>query len=144
VSLGAVRAALETAALAITPAIDTVFETGEFTLASGAAYAGDYKPLAGRAYQRFYLLPAAPDDSEIGGPYVERGVFQITLRLPLGAGTKPASDRVALIVAAFHIGASFVSGGVTVLITKTPEPGPGSVEADRYQLPVSISYSAQH
>ncbi len=141
-SITAVRAALETALMGMSPAIDTVFQDGLFTLASGSPYKGDYQPVAGTPYQLAYLLPARPDNSEIGPNYLEQGIFQVTLRYPLMAGTKPAGDRAELIRTTFKRGLPFVSGGVTVTSTKTPEIQSAQPEADRHILIVRVTYAA--
>jgi hypothetical protein len=141
-SFGAVRAALETAAMTITPALDTVFETGEFTLASGSPYEGEYVPVVGRAYQRLLMVPADPDNTEISANYGERGDFQISLYFPRFAGSKPVEDRVALIRALFYRGQSFSSGGITTTIQLTPAPAPAMADGDHHHVPVSIRYFA--
>lgn len=138
-----IRSALETAAVAISPALDTIFETGVFTLASGSTYPGAYKPQAGRAYQRLYLLPASPDDREIGPGFSERGLFQISLFYPAFAGPGDAQARAELIRAAFYRGRSLSAGGITTQITNVPAIERGMEDGDRFMVPVSIRYRAR-
>ena len=130
-SLGSVRAALETALNAIAPALSTEWENIPFT------------PVSGTPYQKMFLLPATPDNSTMGdGYYREQGIFQITLMYPLQTGAKAAADRAELIRTAFKRGNSFTSGSVTVRIEKTPEVGQGRVDGDRWALPVKIRWFA--
>lgn len=129
-SIRSVRAALETAAKGMSPAIETVLEGEEVTPASGSPY------------QLVHLLPADPDNTEYGPSFVERGILQITLRYPIAAGTADADARVDLIRSTFRRGASFVSGGIIVNITRTPAIARGLVDGDRWAVPVSITYHA--
>lgn len=130
-SLANVRIALETALAAITPGIATAYENAPFT------------PATGTAYQAVYLLPAEPDNPEIGPAWVERGLLQVSLFYPKDKGPKDALERAELIRAKFVRGASFVSGGVTVNIHTTPEIGPARIEDDRYHVPVKVRWSAR-
>lgn len=140
-SLAAIRAALETAAMAVSPALDTVFETGDFRLASGGPYPGDYKPVAGRPYQLFYLLPADPVDYGLASGSMEQGLFQVTLRYPIKGGTRAAADRAELIRAAFARNTRLTAGGVTVKIGRTPRVTFGQVDGDRWSVVVRIPYT---
>jgi len=135
-----VRAALETAALAVAPAIDTVMQSGVFTLASGTAHPGAYKPQADRPYQRLYLIPAAPDDREISANFIERGVFQVSLFYPGFKGPGLAEARAELIRSAFYKGRTLSSGGLQTSIANVPEIGQGMEDLDRWMVPVSIRY----
>ncbi len=99
-------------------------------------------PEIGTPYQRVYLMPAEPDNREIGTIYQERGIFQISLLYPLQAGTAVVMDRASLIRSVFFRGASFTNSGVTVTITKTPEIGQGTVDGDRWFVPVKCRFSA--
>lgn len=129
-SMVAIRAALEVALAAISPAMPTAWENSA------------YQPVVGTAYQRVYLLPAPPDDIEIGrqGLRLEQGILQVSLAYPLGTGPKAASDRALLIQQTFFRGASFTASGVTVCIERTPEILPGQIDEDRYVLAVRIRF----
>lgn len=130
-SLAAIRIALETALSTISPALATAYENAPYT------------PVVGTAYQAVFLLPAQPDNPEIGPGYTERGIFQVSLFYPKDAGPAPALARAALIRAKFPFAASFVSGTTTVNITATPEVAPARIEDDRYLVPVRIRWSAR-
>jgi hypothetical protein len=126
-----VRAALELGLSAIAPALATSWENRAFTV-----------PAPSVPYQRATVLFAAPDNPEIGGGYLERGFMQVDHCYPLGAGPGDAEARAELTRAAFPRGASFTSGGVTVLIIRTPEIAPGRPEPDRYVVPVKVRFEA--
>lgn len=130
-SIVSVRAALETKLDGITPALASAWENTPF------------EPQAGLAYQRVTLLAAAPDNSTYGGGYYrEQGILQIDLMYPLSDGTAAAGARAELIRTAFKRGTSVVSGGVTVIIDKTPEVSAGRVEGDRWCVPVKVRWYA--
>jgi hypothetical protein len=127
--MSAVRAALESALAAMSPALATAYENAPFT------------PVAGTPYQRATLLLAEPANPVVGaGFYTEQGFMQVDLCYPLGAGPAAASNRAELIRSTFHRGASFTASGVTVNIERTPEIAPGRVEEDRYVIPVRIRF----
>lgn len=125
-----VRAALETALNGMSPALATAWENVSFT------------PVAGTAYQQVNLLCAQPDNSEHGRTYFEQGYMQVKLMYPLQIGTSTVAARAELIRSTFYRGASFVSSGVTVKVTHTPEVAPGSVEGDRFALIVKVRFAA--
>lgn len=129
-SLAAVRAALETRLAAMAPALATAWENADFA------------PTGAAPYQQVFLMPAEPDNAVYGTNYQERGLLQVTLSYPLGAGVKDAVARAQLLRAQFQRGLSLVSGGVTVTIERTPEISQGVVEDDRYRLPVRIRWYA--
>jgi len=131
-SIGSVRAALESALNGMTPALSTSWENTPFT------------PVTGTPYQACYLLPAMPDNSTMGSNhYREQGIFQISLFYPLQTGPKAAADRAELIRTTFKRGLSFTSGTVTVRIERTPEIGQGRVDGERWHVPVKIRYFAE-
>ena len=124
----AVRQALETALSGISPAVDVAWENHPYT------------PVTGTPYQAAALLVAEPDNPEIGGGYMERGIFQINLNYPLNTGPGAAEARAEVIRATFPRGASFTADGITTNIERTPEIGSGRTEEDRYFLPVKIRF----
>jgi hypothetical protein len=131
-SLAHVRQALETRLLAMTPALSTAAENLAFT------------PVAGVAYQLMYLLPAAPDNPTLGEAYRrEVGVFQVSLMYPQNSGPGAAQARALAVQAQFARALVLTAGTTNVLITRTPEIGPGRVDADRYRIDISIRYQAE-
>ena len=125
----AIRAALETALLAMTPSIPTALENAAFS-----------PPAASLPYQRAYLMPARPDNREYGALHREQGLFQVTLCYPLQAGPGAAAARAELIRATFYRGATFVNSGVTVVITETPEVLQGTPDGGSWAVPVRVPF----
>lgn len=125
-----VRQALEVALAAMSPALGTAWENT------------DYSPTVGTPYQRVHLLFAEPANPEIGSRYTERGILQVSLAYPLGAGPAAATTRAELLRTTFYRGASFTASGVVTTIERTPEIAPGRVEEDRWVVPVKIRFFA--
>lgn len=126
-----IRAALETALNGMSPAVATAWENVAFA-----------PPASATPYQRAFVLFATPDNAECGAAYQELGIFQINLCYPVQIGTSTVAARAEALRTTFRKGASFTSSGVTVNITRTPEVSAGTVEGDRYVLPVKIRFSA--
>jgi len=129
-SLAAIRTALETQLAGVSPTIDYAWENAPYT------------PVPGTPYAAVFLLTATPDNREIGPGYTEQGYLQVNLFYPLDTGPAAATARAALIRAAFPFRSTLPSGGITTLISATPEVGPARIEDDRYLLPVRIRFSA--
>lgn len=125
-----VRAALETALNGMSPALNTVWENGDFT------------PTTDTAYQRVHILFASPDNAQYGDTYQEIGYMQVDLMYPLGVGTLDVNARAELLRATFTRGNSFTSSGVVTIIQKTPEVMPGRAEEDRWVVSVVIRFYA--
>lgn len=128
----AIRAALETALDAMSPALATAWENDAFT-----------PPAADTPYQEVALLLAQPDNAETGRQYTQRGFLQVNLYYPLGAGTGDVTARAELLKTTFRKTLSFTASGVSVYIDRTPEIVPGRRDADRWMVPVRIYFSAQ-
>lgn len=131
-SLVAVRAALETALAAISPALATQYENVP------------YSPVEGTPYQRVYLMAAEPDNPEVGRLTTERGYLQVTLAYPLNDGPGAANARAELIRSTFYRGRTFTASGVSTIVEKTPEVAPARIEDDRYVVPVRIRFFANY
>lgn len=129
-SLPAVRIALETALAAMSPALATAWENA------------DYSPVEGTPYQAVFLLPAEPDNPEMGRLAREQGILQISLRYPLGSGPAAAQARAELIRDTFYRGGSFTASGITTTIERTPHILPGRAEEDRWVVPVRVRFYA--
>jgi len=129
-SIAAIRAALETRLLAMTPTIGTAPENNQFT------------PTPGAPYQRMDLLPGSPENPAYGTYYREVGVFQVTLCYPQNGGPGAAQARAAMIRDWFKRGSTLVASGIEVTVRRTPAIGPGFQDGDRFCIPVSIDYFA--
>ena len=127
-SIVSIRAALEVALNAMTPALATAWENAAFV------------PVVGVPYQEVNLLLAPPDNLTFGDTHMELGFMQVKLMYPLQTGAAAATARAELIRSVFRRGTSFVSGGRTVVIQKTPSISVGGVEGDRWSLVVKIRF----
>lgn len=101
-----------------------------------------FTPVAKVPYQRVNIVFARPDNSENTRHHVEQGFLQIGLLYPTGFGSGAAAARVELLRSTFYRGASFVSGGITTTINRTPEAIAAQIEGDRYFLPVRAPFFA--
>jgi len=127
-----IRAALETAFAAITPTLSTAWENVDFT-----------PPVTSTAYQAVTLMFAQPDNASYGAGYRELGIMQIDLNYPQQSGPAAAYTRAELLRSTFVRGATFSSGGVSVVIDRTPEIMAGRNDGGRYVLPVRVRFFAQ-
>jgi len=130
-SIIAIRAALETALNGMTPQLATAWENTAFT------------PAVGTPYQKVVLMLAEPDNSESGARYIEQGYMQVDLRYPLSKGTADAGARAVALRTTFKRGLTFTSGGINVVIERTPQIMPGRNDEDRYVVQVCIRFTAQ-
>jgi hypothetical protein len=125
-SLLLIRQALEIA-LAAVPGSPTAWENQNFTPGAGP-------------FRRAWLMPAEPINPEIGGTYIEHGLFQVSVFHPPGDGNKDAITEAENIRAAFPRRATFTQGGVSVMVEATPYIGPAIVDDNRYVLSVRIPF----
>lgn len=130
-SVVAVRAALEIALNAITPALPTAWENAAFV-----------PPANTLPYQAVFVLFGTPDNSEWGRGHREIGYMQVTLKYPLQAGSAAAMARAMLIRTTFAKSTSFTNAGVVTTVHKTPAIGNGVPDGDRWSLPVKIPFYA--
>ena len=126
-----IRTALETKLNALTPTLATAWESVPFT------------PVVGTAYQQVNLMIADTLNPTLGGTHYRiKGFMQVLLCYPPNAGAKTASTRADLLVNHFKRGTSLTSGGITVIIDKTPSIAPALIDGVLYKIPVSIYFSA--
>ncbi|MCJ7808595.1 MAG: DUF4128 domain-containing protein [Dehalococcoidia bacterium] len=130
-SIVSIRVALETHLNSLTPSIATAWESVPFT------------PVTGTPYQQVNTAFANPENPTLGDAmYRIKGMMLVQLSYPPNTGTKAASTRADLLVNHFKRATSLTSGGVTVLIDKTPSIAPAIIDGDRYKIPVSIYFTA--
>lgn len=125
-----IRAALESAIAAMSPSVSAAWENVAFA------------PIADTPYQRVEFMFARPANDEISANYRQDGICQVTLCYPDGEGTAAVAARAELLKSTFKRGSSFTSGGVTVVISDTPEAMPAYGDADRFCIPVRIRFYA--
>jgi hypothetical protein len=130
-SLAKIRAALETAINAMSPALATAWENVSFT------------PTAGTPYQRVSMNWHEPINAEYGRTAMQGGFLQVVLCYPGGAGPAAADARAQLLRSTFYRGASFTADSLTTTIARTPGTLPGFIDDDgRYALAVRIPFFA--
>lgn len=121
---------LEQQLLALSPQIATAFENIDFT------------PPA-TIYQRAEHLINVPRDLALTADVTEwRGIFQVTVSAPLGAGRGEAQTRAQAIADHFAPPQSLTYTGLRVDILKTPAVGSGYKGQAAWCVPVSIGWSA--
>ena len=125
-----IRAALETALAAMTPALATAWENTT------------YAPVAGAPYQRVAMTFDVPVNAEYGAGFQQSGMFVVTLCYPQGAGPGDAATRVELLRAVFRRGAGFTSDGRVTTVARTPLILAATLEGDRYVVPVQVPFLA--
>lgn len=92
-------------------------------------------------YLRAFILPADTDSADLAGQHREyRGVFQVSLCLPINGGNGDA--LVSALDALFPTTAPMDSGGLQVWIARPMSAAPGIQDEDRYIIPVSCEYRA--
>ena len=129
-SLASAKNALETAIKAVATTFPTGWENVAFV-----------PPSDGSAFQIVNFLPASPFNPTMGtGFHRDVGIMQVMLSYPIDGGSGKAYTKAEVIKAAFKRGSSFASGGITVKISATPTIAPGSVQANRFLLPIRINF----
>ena len=129
-SVIAIRAALETALNAMSPALATAWENASFT------------PVNGTPYQEVHILFARPGNYEFGSRHQEQGYVQVKLMYPQAVGTAVVGARAEMLRTTFKRGNTFLNGGVTTMVTGTPEVSAGRTEGDRFAVAVKIPFNA--
>lgn len=134
-TIARIRQALEsrtnTWAQAQTPAIPVAFENALFT------------PPPGR-YARAFVLPGETVSDDMAGKHRRYvGVFQVSLYLPLNAGTAESAALIASLDTSFALTAPITISGFQVFLTSPMSPGPAIPDGTRYQIPVSCRYRAE-
>lgn len=129
-SVPSICAALEKK-LALMAAMPTAFENVTFT------------PTPGTPYQRVNHLINAPIDHTLAADLTElRGLMQVTLCYPLGAGRGAAQTRAQAVADHFAPVQYLTEGAVRVDLIHTPRIASGLVDGDRYCIPVTVAWSA--
>jgi hypothetical protein len=130
-SIVSIRAALETRLNAMSPSLATAWEGVPFT------------PVTGTPYQQVNLLFADSENPTLGDAmYRQNGFMQVLLCYPPGTGAKAAATRAEAVRSQFPRGLGLSSGGIDVLIDKTPSIAPAIIDGDRYRIPVTVYFSA--
>lgn len=126
-----IRQALETGLITLTPNVPTGFENADFI------------EVEGQPSRDAYVLFAKPENPTMGDDfYRQSGIFQVTLRWPIGEGTEAIGLHADLVRKAFHRGLSLFADNVQVTIDATPEIPGGQRVVDRYVIVMRIEFHA--
>lgn len=125
-----IRQLLENNLATVTPAIDTVWENTA------------YIPVNGTPYQVVNLLFGKNINPTFNGFTRYIGIFQVTLKYPIGVGSFDIATRSGLIKAAFPYPRTFTSGTITLTVESTPLVAAGRADGDRWAVPVKIPFFA--
>jgi hypothetical protein len=124
-----IRQALETALASIVPSIDTQYENLP------------YSPKANVPYQSAYLIMNTPENPTVCDSFHrERGIFQVTLRYPLLAGTIASAVQAEKIATLFRRSSVFYKDNIRVVSDKTPYIRVMPNELDRFVTVVKIYF----
>jgi hypothetical protein len=141
------------------PALSFVLQSGSLTYdaihgiinaylnlvqATNVAYENaEYEPESGTGYLRETLLPAEPEQAELGTDGRNRltGIYQISVFEEVGKGSGDAETKAETLIAAFKRGTTLTANGLTVRIDKAWR-SPAIQEKDWYHVPVSVRWFA--
>ena len=127
-SIAAIQSALETRLLTLTPKLPIAWENSPA-----------FTPAAGQPYQRVRHLLNIPIDRALTMDGTEdKGILQIDLYYPLGAGRVPAMDRAQAIRNHFTAPLVLPIAGAQVQIYKTPAIATAFPDEDRWRTVVSV------
>lgn len=126
-SLVLIRQALELALNAMEPALPTAWENYAFT-----------PPV--EAYQRAWVMPANPINTENSANYIEHGLFQVNLNYPELEGSADAVARAEMLRTCFKRGSTFTRGAIAVIVEATPAIAQAIQDSNRYIIPVRIPF----
>lgn len=96
------------------------------------------------AYLRPWLLPEPTEALTLSaaGPNDYKGIYQVSVFWPVGAGTTAVLETASAIAAHFKRGTSITRESIRTWVDAPPYLGPMIQEPDIFQLPVSVPYRA--
>lgn len=103
-----------------------------------------FTPLTNAVYLRAYVMPAATISRDAAGDHRQyRGVFQVNVVMPIGAGSRSAEKVAAELDALFPVNLVMQSGGLAVRVrTPISVDQPTTGDAD-HTVPISLGYDVQ-
>jgi hypothetical protein len=126
-----IKQAGETHLKALAPAFPTAWENVNF------------KPPVGPFQVPTWLFADPDDRGGADAPYLQRGIFTITLAYPTNQGGGAAEAKAKEIRQHFKKATTIVTtGGFNVIVEKEPEITGGRIEGDRYIVRVLIRFYA--
>jgi hypothetical protein len=134
-SLATIRKSFETRlktwADALTPAMPIAWENVTYTPPANTA-----------RYARAFVIPAPTEASTLARTdRVYRGLFQVSLAMPLNKGAGAAETLIASLDAAFAH--TFTQDSLRIWLLTPFRPAAGMPQDDRWVVPVSAEYMAQ-
>lgn len=122
---------LKTWADARSPALRVAYENVPFT------------PASGETYLKAYLLPAKTDAPDLAGTVTTyRGVFQVSVVVPINKGAGAALGIADELVALFVVNARLTASGFTAQQISPCSVAPALQDETNYTVPVSFQYRA--
>lgn len=127
----------------IDQALTQAFISGSFGLPIAHENA-DYSPTAGTAYAEIKVIPNQAVPDTIGSPGYDEttGLFQITLRYPVGGYSITAKTKADEMMLYFLIGSEFTYSEQSVQITRK-DRGAGIVEDGWYKIILRFTFNAR-
>ncbi len=102
-----------------------------------------FSPVNGVPYQILNLLINNPVDHAMTLDVTEeRGIFQVSLMYPLGAGRGPAQSRAQAIRDHFAPAQDLIDASTKVEIRQTVKIGQGYEDEGRWRVPVSVYWNS--
>lgn len=103
-----------------------------------------FTPPTNAMYLRAYVMPAATISRDAAGDHRQyRGVFQVNVVMPIGAGSRSAEQVAAELDALFPVNLVMQSGGLAVRVrTPISVDQPTTGDAD-HTVPLSLGYDVQ-
>ncbi|NMU88411.1 hypothetical protein HGQ98_00725 [Achromobacter ruhlandii] len=100
-----------------------------------------FTPPTNAMYLRAYVMPAATISRDAAGDHRQyRGVFQVNVVMPIGAGSRSAEQVAAELDALFRVNLVMQSGGLAVRVrTPISVDQPTTGDAD-HTVPISLGY----
>ena len=94
-------------------------------------------------YLAAFFMPNQTTNSELGaGQEQHRGMVQVSVFWPAGAGHIKPLEAADKIIAHFAKGVTLYSGSLKIIIDRKPYAASPIQETDRVQVPVTVRYHA--
>ena len=128
-SVQKIQSALEKHLATMAGNLPTAFENEPFT------------PPTGQPYQRIYLLVNTPVDHAVTMDVTEqRGLFQVSLYFPEGAGRGAAQAYAEALAQHFKPVQTLANGALKVELASTVQVGSGSQDDGCWSIPVKVRW----
>lgn len=103
----------------------------------------NFKPSVGPFQVPTWLFAEPDDKGNDEAPYLQRGIFTITLAYPTNQGGGMAQMKAKEVAAHFSKGTTLATtGGFNVIVEREPHITNGMIEGDRYIIRVQVRFFA--